>query len=97
MAFGFMPIMGKVSSIAVNVRLRQLHQRIDELEARLAEVVVGRADSGENDGDEPFEWRTSEDCQALKDYAQKEFGQTIKGNKKPETIRAEIEALINDG
>ena len=42
-----------------------------------------------------FDWKTSEDAKAMKDFALSEFGLGIKGNKKAATIRKEIEGFLS--
>ena len=45
----------------------------------------------------PFDWKTSDDASELKAFAMKEFGLEIKGNKKADTVRSEIEGFLEAG
>lgn len=111
---------GNFGVLSVNRRLRELHNRVDELEALInggpvtheapeqaAPVVEPESaketetvDSAETEiieadaGPAPFDWKTTEDVAALKEFAKIEFGLAIKGNKKVETVRAEIEGFL---
>lgn len=42
-----------------------------------------------------FDWRTSEDVAALKEYAKESFDLEIKGNKKADTVREEIREFLS--
>ena len=94
---------GNFGAISVNNRLRELHERIDALEARIgtetpeihaAIVETVTRDSAEVITLEQFDWKTSGDVKALKEFALSEFGFEVKGNKKAGTVRAEIEAHL---
>lgn len=100
--YEFKPIlMGNFGPVAVSRRLREIHKRIDELEEMLSGKAVNETvDSAEtviledSKEEESFDWKTCDDAQALKAYALEKHGLSIKGNKKAETVREEIEAFI---
>ena len=61
----------------------------------VATEPVAETETVVDEPDEPtFSWQTSEDVVSLKEFALLELGLTIKGNKKPETIRKEIEGFL---
>jgi len=101
---------GNFGAISVNNRLRELHERIDALEARIGDETpeihapvletvttspeTVTTNTAETVVVDPFDWKTSEDVAALKAFAFTDLGLTIKGNKKADTVRAEIEGFL---
>lgn len=55
-------------------------------------VVIEQPPEPEEPSEPEFDWKTTNDVGALKDWAVEMHGLEIKGNKKPETVRAEINA-----
>lgn len=61
-----------------------------------SETVELESSAEEGSGEaETFDWETSDDVIALKKYSLDKFGKAIKGNKRAETVREEIKAMIN--
>lgn len=90
---------GLFGPVAVNRKLKQLWDEIDTLKAVIAEMSERKEIehvelNPEEQTEEEFNWRTSQNATALKDFAFESLGVTIKGNKKPETIRDEIKEFI---
>jgi len=96
------PIMsGMFNSITVNNRIRLLVDKINELEARLdalapvapaeAETVTATVES-----ETEFDLNTCDDPAELKAYALANYGLTITGNKKADTIRNEIKDHLGE-
>ena len=62
-----------------------------EVVAPVAEAVtVDESQVIDGNTSKPFDWKTSDDAGALKQFAADEFDLEIKGNKKADTVRAEI-------
>lgn len=101
---------GNFGPIAVNNRLRQLHERIEKLEALIESdepVIHAEPENAtetapdtatDNSADtvtfESFNWQESDDVQAMKSFAKDTFGLEIRGNKKADTVRKEIEGFL---
>ena len=90
----------------VSAALNELNSRIDALggiepaavtsdeSAKVAEAPVA-AESTDTLQEEPtFDWQTSDDVVALKEFALERFKLEIKGNKKADTVRKEIAAYL---
>ena len=106
----FKPFRSIKNIIPLNARFRALFAAVNELTARIdalegnsgqhapleeTETVSADADLQEPAELEPaFDWNTSNSQADLKAFALAQYGLTIKGNKKPETIRAELAAHI---
>ena len=84
----------------------ELKSRLDALEgvkpaavtsdesAKVVEAPVA-AESTDTLQEEPaFDWQTSDDVVALKEFALERFKLEIKGNKKADTVRKEIAAYL---
>lgn len=99
---------GNFGAISVNNRLRGLHERIEALESAV-DALTGKKEPVVHDEptetansaetvvleNEPFfDWQLCDDVQDLKDYALLELGLTIRGNKKADTVRAEIKGFL---
>lgn len=98
---------GLFNPMAVNRKLREIWEAIEQLQEvnglKEAEPVQD-TDTFTVDGGETIEieakpvewdWRTTDDANALKEWALSEHGLEIKGNKKADTIRKEIEGFLS--
>jgi hypothetical protein len=92
---------GNFGPVAINKRLRELHERIDALEAELCkEPVVHEApetvtsNSAEVVTLDRFDWQTCEDADDLREYALCELGLTVQKNAKAETVRSKITGFL---
>lgn len=103
------PIMaGLFGSTSVNARLREIIDYVNAMEERIKELEDGvkQAESlqeykepetvtaTEANIEPAFDFESCDDTKQLKAYAFAEYGLTITGNKKSETIIKEIQAHI---
>ena len=79
---------GVVSEQAESVT-KDSAETVIEIAADVAKEVVEEAI------EDAFDWKTTEDAAALKEWALDEHGLEIKGNKKADTIRKEILGFLS--
>lgn len=94
---------GLFNVMSVNRKLREIWNAVEELQKMqgvtkepIAEPETVTVDSAETVEVEAFDWQTTEDVPALKEWAMSEHGLVITGNKKADTIRKEIEAFLEE-
>lgn len=86
-------------------KCNELEARLDAIDGGVVETVADEAaqpvdaepeqtETVADEKDQPFDWKTSDDAAALKAFALDQFGLGIKGNKKADTIRKEIEGFL---
>ena len=97
---------GLFNVMTVNRKLREIWDAIEEIRdvvyegreipesADVSEKVIVEPETEVATVDaateQPFDWKTSDDSSALKEFALSEFNLEIKGNKKADTVRNEI-------
>lgn len=99
---------GVFGSRAVNVRFQQVWEELEAIKAQLgitddqketktvntAQTEVISTEVANTPPEDAFDWKTCDDAQVLKEFALSEFGLEIKGNKKADTVRKEIEGFL---
>lgn len=106
----YKPLRSLSNLIPINARFRAAYEAIGELKSRLdaiegkgasanaesfdesEQTIAEPKKESESVGDES--WRDIKDASALKEFALEMWGFEIKGNKKPETIIAEIDEFL---
>lgn len=98
---------GMFGALSVNVRMREIWDAINEIRAAIGikeaakeTVTVDSAETvvetvADEPAEEQFDWKTSDDAAALKAFAREKFGLEIRGNKRADTVREEIEGFLS--
>ena len=72
----------------------EIHAAIVEPEDTATTNTADTVTLEDQEDERDFNWRECEDATDLKEFALLEFGLSIKGNKKADTVRAEIKGFL---